>query len=238
MPAALAFAQIEMSGRSTPDEVLARKWKSEDGQELYELQATENSIHFERITPAQDRMYGESFSGAVKKAGPQYEGTAAAAVLQLAQGRATYTCSIQMSVTLTSVTPARIEGKARPERIDPACTPNNFSVTMTGVAFAWVPAAESEVALPQIQRRIEASMKYRRRFESVEQDRQSAAQGKQAELEQQQRPNRRLRGCEAALRQEYVVCSGHYPYTYPGRNYFPASGSCTAAQTAVDVSCY
>ena len=184
-------------------------------------------------------MYGEHFIGTAKKEGDKYLGTASAAVLQLIQGRATHTCTIQMSVTLSAVAPARIAGNIRPERIDPECTPNNFSATMTAPAFAWIRAAENDLPLPQIQRRIEASFQYRRRMEAAEHGYRNETLSRQAELEQRPRPNQRLRGCEAALRQQYIVCLAHYPNIYyPGRPYFPSTGSCSAAQATVQASCY
>lgn len=236
--ATLAYAQEDIGGRLIADKPTLEKWKSEDGQELYELRTTGNAIFFERIAPPQDRMYGEFFRGTLNKEGERYWGTASAVVLQIVQGRATHTCTIQMSVTLSSVTPGRIEGNARPERIDPDCTPNNFSTTMTAPAFAWIPAAEGAVPLPQIQRRIEASRQYQRRMEASALEYQRESQYRQAELEKRQRPNQRLRGCEAALRQQQIFCSAHYPYTYPARPYFPPWGPCGEAQNAVRASCY
>ena len=233
-----AHAQADINGPLVAAEPIPKKWKSEDGQELYELRATDNTILFERIAPSQDRMYGEFFRGTVKKDGGRYVGTASAAVMQIIQGRATHICTIQMSVTLSSVTPGRIDGNVRPERIDPECAPNNFSATMTAPAFAWIPAAESEVPLPQIQRRIEVSRQYQRRMENSAQDYQRDAQNRQAEGDQRRRPNYRQRGCEAALRQEYVICSAHYPYSYPGRPYFPVAGACGDAQSVVRAACY
>ena len=234
----MANARDDTSGRSIAEEPMLQKWKSQDGQELFELRTTSSTITFERITPPQDRMYAEFFRGTVNKAGDQYEGHASAAVLQVTQGRASHTCTIQMSVTLSSVTPGRIDGKVRPERIDPDCAPNNFSATMTAPAFVWIPAAESDAPLPQIQRRIEASLQYRRRMEAAEQGYRQEARDQQAELEQRQRPNHRQRGCDAALRQQYVVCSAHYPYTYPGRPYIQYWGLCGDAQRAVRAACY
>ena len=236
--ATMAYAQEDISGRLISEKPLPEIWKSVDGQELYELRTTENAISFERIAPPQDRMYGEFFRGAVKKEGDRYVGTASAAVLQIIHGRATHICTIQMSVTLSSVTSGRIDGNARPERIDPDCTPNNFSATMTAPAFAWIPAPESALPLPQIQRRIEASRQYQRRMETSAQEYQREVQNRQADLEQRQRPNQRLRGCEAALRQQHIICSAHYPYTYTGRPYFPPWGPCGEAQSAVIAYCY
>ena len=83
-------------------------------------------------------------------------------------------------------------------------------------------------------------------MEAADQRYQLEAQTRQAELEQRQRLNLRLRECDAALRQQYVFCSAHYPYTYPyaypyaysGRAYFPLWGACGSAQTAVIAACY
>jgi hypothetical protein len=236
--ASMAHAREDIGGRAIADEPVLQKWKSEDGQELYELRIQENAISFERITPPQDRMYGEYFKGTAGKAGAEYRGSASAAVLQITQGRPTHTCTLQMSLTLATVTPARIIGNVRLQHIDPQCAPNNFSATMTAPAFAWIPAAENDVPLPQIQRRIEVSIQYRRRMEAADQRYQQETLNRQAELELGQRINLRLRGCDAALRQQYVICSAHYPYNYPGRTYFPRWGACGDAQTAVMVACY
>ena len=236
--ATVACAHEDLGDRLSSDGVVVKRWKSEDGQELYELRTTDSAISFERITPAQDRMYGEFFRGAANQEGGRYSGTAAAAVLQTIQGRHTHTCTIQMAVTLSAVTPARIEGSVRPQHIDPACTPNNFSATMTAPAFAWIPASENDVPLPQIQRRIEASMQSRRRMEAAQQEYQKEARSRQVDLEQRQRPNQRLRGCEAALLHRQIICSAQYPYTYSGRPFFPSWGPCNAAQTAVQAACY
>ena len=231
-------AHDDISGRLIAAESAPKKWKSEDGQELFELRTAGNALFFERITPPQDQIYGEFFRGEVRNEGARYFGTAAAAVLQIAESRATHLCTIQMSVTLSSVTPARIDGNVRPQRIDPDCTPNNFSATMTGRAFGWVPAAQNDVPLPQVQRRIEASRQYRRRMEASAQEYRKEAQNRQADLQQRQRPNHRLRECEAALRQQQLTCSAHYPYTYPGRPHLPPLGACSDAQSAVRVACY
>ena len=233
-----ASAREALSGASAAEEPVLQKWKSLDGQELYEVRATKSTVHFERVTPVQDRMYGEFFRGAAEQAGDQYVGKASAAVLQVTQGRASHTCTISMSVTLSSVTPTRIEGKVRPERIDPDCAPDNFSSTMTAPAFTWIPAAQSDAPPPQIQRRIEASLQYRRRIEATEQGSRQDARNRQADLEPGQRPNNRLRGCEAALRQQFIVCSAHYPHTYPGRPYLQYWGQCGDAQSVVRAACY
>ena len=244
--APVAHAREDNSGRAIAEEPVLQKWKSEDGEELYELRTQKNAMSFERVMPLQDRMYGEYFRGSANKAGGEYLGTASAAVLQISQGRPTHTCTLEMSVTLSIVTPARIAGNVRPQRIDPHCAPNNFSATMTAPAFAWIPAAENDVPLPQMQRRIEASIQYRRRIEAADERYQQEAQDRQADLELRQRLNLRARGCDAALRQQYVICSAHYPYanpyaypyTYPRRSYFPLWGACGDAQTAVLAACY
>ena len=212
-----------------------QRWKSLDGRELYELRQTENSIFFERIPPAQDQIYGESFKGTINKQADRYAGTASASVLQISQGRPTHTCTIQMLIALTLVTPGRIEGNVRPERIDPDCTPDNFSTTMTAPAFAWIPASANDLPLPQAQRRIEASIQFMRRMDSAQQDTQRDTRNRQAQLEQRQRPNQRLRECEAALRQQQIVCSA---YAYPGRPFFPSWDACNAAQANVQAVCY
>ena len=212
-----------------------QRWKSLDGRELYELRQTENAISFERIAPAQEQIYGEFFKGTVNKQADRYSGTASASVLQISQGRPTHTCTIQMLIALTVVTPGRLEGNVRPERIDPDCAPDNFSATMTAPAFAWIPATANDVPLPQVQRRIEASLQFMRRMESAQQDTQRETRNRQAQLEQRQRPNQRLRECEAALRQQHIVCSA---YAYPGRPFFPSWGACNAAQANVQAVCY
>ena len=216
-------------------EVGSQRWKTEDGRELYELRPAENALAFERITPTHDQMYGEFFKGTVNKQADRYSGTASAAVLQITQGRPTHTCTIQMSVTLTVVTPGRIEGTVRPERIDPACAPDNFSTTMTAPAFAWIPATADDTPLPQVQRRIEASIQFMQRMESAQQDTQRETRNRQAQLEPRQRPNQRLRECEAALRQQHVFCSAYF---YPGRPFLPTWGACNAAQANVQAVCY
>ena len=44
LPAALAYAQDEATGRLHSDEAPLTRWKSEDGQELYELRTTEDTF--------------------------------------------------------------------------------------------------------------------------------------------------------------------------------------------------
>lgn len=233
-----AAAQVETSGHAAAGEALPARWKSADGQEYFALRVTAGTLQFERVTPDADRMFGEFFTGTVDNAGPPFAGTASAAVLQITNGIPTSTCTIQMSITLSAVTPARIEGRARPARIDPACMPNNFSVTMTALEFAWLPATESDMPPPQIQRRIEASVQYRRRMDAAAYESQLAAQASNAVVAHRHLPNRRLRRCDVALRNLYLFCPAPYPYAYSGRNYVPAAGSCAAAQIAVDTSCY
>ena len=142
--AAVAGAHAENSGSMTGGDSPPKRWKSVDGQELYEVRETANSLAFTRITPLADRMFGEFFTGTAYKIDGRFAGAASASVVQMIRGRASHVCTIPMTLTLSSVTDERIEGNVRAERIDPDCMPDNFSATMTAPAFTWIRATDND----------------------------------------------------------------------------------------------